>query len=273
MPAWTVSGAARYARSAPSAMRFPYIALLASASWSALLAGAVTGPASCAPPEAIYDISGTGGGAGPGSCCPAGGGPCCVIADAGPCAITGNFAQDWMLFMPPGTTATVDGDGGTLSLATEGGPNAFSSATYTNPHVSVEGCHVVLHVTPTPGAAPYSAAITFAEDKTDQNYFLLTKVAGALQLSQKTTSEAGADAGQEDVPYDPVCDAWWRIREEGGTVSFETSSDQRCWRVRFTLATPAYAAAATVKLSLGVPGGNDPLAPSTATFDHLNASP
>jgi len=46
---------------------------------------------------------------------------------------------------------------------------------------------------------------------------------------------------QLDMPpglYDPVADAWWRLREDGGTVRFDTSPDGIAWAPRAQIPDP-----------------------------------
>lgn len=44
----------------------------------------------------------------------------------------------------------------------------------------------------------------------------------------------------ESVAYDPDEHAWWRIREGGGNVRFETSPDGLAWTTQRTVATPSW---------------------------------
>ncbi|RUP66707.1 hypothetical protein SSPNP10_15710 [Streptomyces sp. NP10] len=50
----------------------------------------------------------------------------------------------------------------------------------------------------------------------------------------------GADAGAVTFTYSPISHAWLRVREDGGTVYMETSSDGWYWTVRRSAATPAW---------------------------------
>jgi len=57
------------------------------------------------------------------------------------------------------------------------------------------------------------------------------------------TSGAYSDPAPVDITYDPVEHAWVRIREDSGTVSWDTSPDGATWTNRRTLATPDWVGA------------------------------
>lgn len=68
---------------------------------------------------------------------------------------------------------------------------------------------------------------------------------GLLTFSNEVGS---TDANAVSITYDPVAHAWWRIRESGGTIFWETSPDSVTWtNQRTTNATaPAYATNGTL---------------------------
>lgn len=76
------------------------------------------------------------------------------------------------------------------------------------------------------------------------------------------------------VPFDQAAMAWWRIREQGGTLYWDTSPDSVAWTVRRTLAGAPFPLNA---LKIGLLAGNynnaDPATVGVATFDNLNAPP
>lgn len=59
-------------------------------------------------------------------------------------------------------------------------------------------------------------------------------------------SQSGfADGAAVNLTYSAINHAWLRVRESGGTVTWETSSDGFIWTSRRTLATPAWVTAQT----------------------------
>ncbi len=64
---------------------------------------------------------------------------------------------------------------------------------------------------------------------------------------------------------------WWRIREAGGNVYFETSANASTWTVRRTIAKPFDLSSVKVSLSAGTYQTTS--SPGTAQFDNLNTPP
>jgi hypothetical protein len=57
---------------------------------------------------------------------------------------------------------------------------------------------------------------------------LILEGGGFAYLIDKNQNIPLSDGG----PYDPAGDLWWRLRESGGTLFFETSPDDQQWKVR-----------------------------------------
>ncbi|MGQ5580916.1 LamG-like jellyroll fold domain-containing protein [Streptomyces sp. ECR3.8] len=77
--------------------------------------------------------------------------------------------------------------------------------------------------------------------------FTYNPVAGTLRCVSDT---AYWDASGVSLTYSAIDHAWLRIRETGGTLYWETSSDGFTWTVRRSLATPAWVTADTVTVEL-----------------------
>ncbi|MFF5001696.1 hypothetical protein ACFY3G_02615 [Streptomyces phaeochromogenes] len=58
------------------------------------------------------------------------------------------------------------------------------------------------------------------------------------------------DAGATVLTYSPALHGWWRMREAGGSLFWETSADGHTWVVRRTLTTPAWVGTDVVTYSL-----------------------
>lgn len=79
------------------------------------------------------------------------------------------------------------------------------------------------------------------------------------------------DENPGTVPYDPVQHAWLRIREDGGSLLWETSPDGRAWTAQHTETSPAWVADTDLQAQLLAyrdDGAND-----YAFFDNLNITP
>lgn len=73
------------------------------------------------------------------------------------------------------------------------------------------------------------------------------------------------------ITYDPVAHAWFRIRETGGTLYWETAPDGETWTTQRTATTPAWAADADLALQLI--SHRDAGTPNYAEFDNVNYLP
>ncbi|MEU5624284.1 hypothetical protein [Streptomyces tendae] len=93
-------------------------------------------------------------------------------------------------------------------------------------------------------------------------------VAGEINMASRT---AYYDPAAVRITYDPVAHAWFRIREDAGTLYWETAPDGATWTTRRTLATPAWGADGTLALQLI--SHRDAGDPNFAEFDNVNVPP
>jgi hypothetical protein len=84
----------------------------------------------------------------------------------------------------------------------------------------------------------------------------------SLQLGGSLTPAA------QVVPYDNVVHRWWQLREDAGTVYFETSMDGVSWAPRGSVPTPWFAASVTIEIGADAPALE--ASPGTAQLDNLN---
>lgn len=75
--------------------------------------------------------------------------------------------------------------------------------------------------------------------------FLLDRAQGAMGLYLR---QGYADGAALFPAYDPVAHAWLRLREDAGTLRWETSSDGVTWTVLRTAASPAWVAQSNLSL-------------------------
>ncbi|MCI3240292.1 hypothetical protein [Streptomyces spinosisporus] len=73
------------------------------------------------------------------------------------------------------------------------------------------------------------------------------------------------------IPYDPEAHAWFRIREDAGTLYWETAPDGETWTQRRTATTPTWAAADDNALQLI--SHRDTGADTITEFDNVNTLP
>lgn len=95
--------------------------------------------------------------------------------------------------------------------------------------------------------------------------FLIDAAQGAMGLYLRV---GYADGGALFPAYDPVAHAWLRLRDDAGTLRWETSPDGVTWTVRRSAAAPAWTEQANLSLLLEShrdAGGDD-----FAEADNLN---
>lgn len=97
--------------------------------------------------------------------------------------------------------------------------------------------------------------------------FLIDAAQGAMGLYLR---EGYADSGALFPTYDPAGHAWLRLREDGGSLHWETSPDGRTWSLLRTAPSPAWTAHAD--LSLLFEAHRDTGTADYARFDSLNVT-
>lgn len=106
---------------------------------------------------------------------------------------------------------------------------------------------------------------------------IVFEVDAATNLLLMTMYVGFAEEGGQSVPYDRVEHAWLRIREDSGTVSWDTSPDGREWTTRHSDTSPAWVSDTDLQVQLlahcsplvtgGGPTGE------FAEFDNFNVRP
>ncbi|MFD9211593.1 hypothetical protein ACFVY9_00455 [Streptomyces sp. NPDC059544] len=116
------------------------------------------------------------------------------------------------------------------------------------------------------GAAIASCSILVLSDVpgTDAGFYV-DPAQGAMGLYLRV---GYADGSALFPAYDPVAHAWLRLREDAGTLHWETSPDGRSWTVLRTAVSPAWATQSN--LSLLLEAHRDAGPDDVAQFDSLN---
>ncbi|MEU5772708.1 hypothetical protein ABZ819_05305 [Streptomyces venezuelae] len=81
---------------------------------------------------------------------------------------------------------------------------------------------------------------------------------------------AYTDGAAVSLTYSAVTHLWLRIRETGGNILWDTSTDGSSWTNRRTLATPAWVAAATNSLALDLWSYRNNGTTNYSEFDNVN---
>jgi hypothetical protein len=89
-----------------------------------------------------------------------------------------------------------------------------------------------------------------------------------MLLAQSRTGGAETDVG---TTYSATDHLWWRIRESGGTVFWETSPNGTSWTIRRMGASPI--ALTRIVVDLSADNGSGAASPGQIQFDDFNAPP
>jgi hypothetical protein len=132
--------------------------------------------------------------------------------------------------------------------------------------VDLTGARVYVEVPQVASTSTHAQTyLQLTDANVNNNQLTILQENGTLYF-QKTVAGTGTDIGQ--VVYDPVVTRWWQIRESGGMVYFETSTDSTSWITHAMMATPPWANYALVELGAGnfmTQTGN-----GSAKFDNFN---
>lgn len=123
--------------------------------------------------------------------------------------------------------------------------------------------YILVKPTPSPISGTHECMLEF--NKPDGSTKLTIKVSGTgIYYGQDT----GGSGTVNPRAYSASTDAWWRISETGGTVTFAVSADCNTWNTLGTVSTPAWANAGYIQLFAGhyaVEAAN-----TDTFFDNLN---
>lgn len=163
--------------------------------------------------------------------------------------------------------------GGRARVPCDTGFAAYAS----DPVYRLEGSYAFVQSFPPSGTGmveAYSQLLILSNVAGTQIVF---EVDAATNLLLMTVHVDFADEGGQTIPYDPVEHAWLRIREESGTLFWETSPDGREWTVRHSDTAPSWVSENDLQAQLlahcspAVTGGGPTGA--FAEFDDFNVRP
>jgi len=90
----------------------------------------------------------------------------------------------------------------------------------------------------------------------------------ALQGYLSANWSVGGEWMNYEVPYDETSQRWWRIREDGGRVYFETAPDGSSWSTLTDIPTPTWVDHGRLSIWGDVWGSG--VAPGSVIFDNVN---
>jgi len=130
-------------------------------------------------------------------------------------------------------------------------------------------CRAVVRVTGVPDPLGYAALVLYlASDNT--SYLEIIESDAELTFKYWLTGNSHVLA---TIPYDAALHAWWRLRESGGAVYWETSADGKVFTSHATLMPPPFPVT-ELQLSLTTGAGASMTPPAGGGhFDDLNLPP
>ncbi|MEP7122964.1 MAG: hypothetical protein ABJE95_18700 [Byssovorax sp.] len=230
----------------------------ASSSASSSSASATSATSSAGTGGAVNDTCWHGAPADPGGSDPCGASSVAVLKD--------NFNDNQIspLWTAYQISATAQEINQRVEVAVPGPINKFAGFVSNNAY-SLLNCHASMAVLQSPqhpntvthmsmSPDPSIGADLVEVQQTGQSLYFVLRVGGVA-----------TDACQ--IPYLPVAHRYWRIREIGGELLWETGSDGVAWTIQRKETTPGFAS--SVRVDFGViPIGNDPA--GTGIFDDFD---
>jgi len=169
----------------------------------------------------------------------------------------------WNPYTYNGTSVAQGGGELVATIVPTGGAGAYAGyGSYYR--MDLRDARLYVHVTQV--LSPATRGVTRFQATPDvNNNITILEAAGVLYALIGT---GGTQVTIGSIPYDATDDAWWQLREDQGTVYFETSPDGQTFTAFASAATPAFAASARIDLSAGTdrPETN----PGAAHFASLN---
>lgn len=168
----------------------------------------------------------------------------------------------------PGSFGTYTQTGGRAQVACDTGFSAYASGAVYTLEGSYAGCQVF---PPAAGGAAVDAwaqmVVTSSTGGTDA-VMEVNAVTGMLKMLVRV---GYTDPSPVLLPYDPVLHAWLRIREEAGSLLWESSGDGVTWVQQRTAVSPSWVSATDLQVQLVA--HRDSGTPDVAAFDNVNVAP
>jgi hypothetical protein len=192
----------------------------------------------------------------------------CPVADLADAFDDGKPAAAWNRKSLVGGCTAAETDRLDLALATDPGPTSCYYATgaaydLRDGAVSV---HVVENLITAP--APDYASVMLRVRHDDDAAAALVQTGDLLRAVAYTTE---GTAIVREVPYEAAAHAWWRLREDGGTFYWETSSDGERFAPLYAAAT--FFPADAVDVLVGIAAADTNYASGSVALDDLNLPP
>lgn len=194
-------------------------------------------------------------------------------------ALTDNFSTQTMTSVWSSYTGGTSNVGGRLKIpAKPEVPNATSNGSW-----ALTGSFVTVEVPGVPSASGGTDVVSSFQILSATSgtqlaiQYRLTGFGQTNKINFANFSNNFQDAGLVTLDYDPLEHRWWRIREDSGTVYWETSRTgyPGTWQTQRSAARPAWVVSesGTLRLQLGCQRDNVMTTPDSALFDNVGLPP
>lgn len=163
--------------------------------------------------------------------------------------------------------------GGRARVPCDTGFAAYAS----EPIYRLEASHAFVQAFPPPGAGMIEAYSQLLIVSNVPGTQIIFQIDAATSLVLMTVHVDFVDEGGSSIPYDPAQHAWIRIREDAGTLYWDTAPDGRTWTTQHSDTAPSWVADNDLQVQLlahcsplvtgGGPTGE------YAEFDNFNIAP
>ena len=107
-----------------------------------------------------------------------------------------------------------------------------------------------------------------------ETYLQLFSLSGSAEIGVEDGllfAKMGWGSPDNGVPYDPQLHRWWRIRESGDRLYFETSADFFSWTIRHEEASGSFVSNVYIVIGTNAPANTSQM--GTSQVDNLNLEP
>lgn len=167
----------------------------------------------------------------------------------------GGAGPNWSRYLSAGCTAIESG--GSFNLAYEGTGDAYCGIDSLH-WWDLRGSSVTLDAGGVPGGSDFYAYFQVGRPEDGDTRQEIERQGNLLDIEQQLD---GVESGALQLAYDAVAHRWWRIRESGGEVFFETAPDGATWTARSTIEAAFDLSMVEVEIGAGhdAPGPGVPL--------------
>jgi len=167
----------------------------------------------------------------------------------------GALGPSWSRYLDPGCTAIESG--GVFTMTFDGVGTDYCGIS-SDHWYDLRDSSVMIDAETVPGGPDFYAYFQVGLPRTSGSRHEIERQDDLLDIEQEV---GGVEMGGFQTAWDPVAHRWWRIREAGGDIFFETSADGVAWTTRLTTTSGFDPSIVQIEIGAGhdTPGPGGPL--------------